>query len=174
MPSTLILLDFVSAAIGLYLVKKYFERPAPPAPYPPGPKGLPLLGNALEFPSSREWETFAKWGQQYGDMMSVDVMGQRMVVLNSAQIASEMLEGKGAIYSNRPTLPMGGELVGWKNTLVLIPQGERHRQYRRLFHKLIGTSVSMQQFLPAEEEETHKFLRRVLAKPADLQSHVRQ
>jgi hypothetical protein len=33
--------------------------------FPPGPKKLPLIGNLLSMPSTLEWETFAKWGQEY-------------------------------------------------------------------------------------------------------------
>ena len=34
---------------------------------PPGPKKYPLIGSVLSMPSSLEWETFAKWGQEYSD-----------------------------------------------------------------------------------------------------------
>ena len=32
---------------------------------PPGPKKYPLIGNLLSMPSTLQWETFAKWGQEY-------------------------------------------------------------------------------------------------------------
>lgn len=32
---------------------------------PPGPKKLPFIGNLLSMPSTLEWETFAKWGQEH-------------------------------------------------------------------------------------------------------------
>ena len=32
---------------------------------PPGPKKLPFIGNLLSMPSTLEWKTFAKWGQEY-------------------------------------------------------------------------------------------------------------
>ena len=85
-----------------------------------------------------------------------------------------MLDKKSPIYSDRPVLEMGGNLVGWKNTLVLLPYGDRLRRYRRFFHGVIGTRTLMKRFFPIEEAETHGFLRRVLAKPADLAAHVRQ
>jgi cytochrome P450 len=96
-----------------------------------------------------------------------------MVVVSSYKTAVEMLDKKSAIYSDRPILPMGGELCGWNRTLVLT-RGERHRLYRRLVHKLFGNQSYMKQFHPTEEQETHKFLRRVMNKPEDLQQHVRQ
>lgn len=41
-------------------------------------------------------------------------------------------------------------MVGWKNTLVLLPYGERFRTYRRLAHQLFGSSASMKGFHPVE------------------------
>lgn len=107
-------------------------------------------------------------------MVYVSVFGQKMVIVNSAQVAADMLDKKGSIYSDRPHMEMGGELVGWKNTLVLVGYGERFRNYRRLFHQLIGTNVSMSQFHPVEEAETRKFLKRLLSTPQDLAEHVRK
>jgi hypothetical protein len=107
-------------------------------------------------------------------MVSVSVFGQQMIILNSAQTAIEMLDKKSSIYSDRPIIPMGGELVGWKNTLVLLPYGDRFRNYRKLFHQTIGTMSSMSNFHGAEEMEARKFLKSVLAKPDDLAAHVRK
>lgn len=106
--------------------------------------------------------------------MSVYIFGQRMIIVNSAEVAMDMLEKKGSIYSDRPVMEMGGEMVGWKNTLVLVPYGDRFRRYRKMFHKLIGNSTSMSQFYPTEEVETHRFLKHLLYTPQDLATHIRK
>jgi hypothetical protein len=85
-----------------------------------------------------------------------------------------MLDKKSSIYSDRPVLQMSGELVGWKNTLVLLPYGDRLRSYRKMLHRLIGSRSAMKQFHPIEVVETQRFLRRVLAKPDDLPVHIRK
>ena len=36
-------------------------------PLPPGPKPLPVIGNALDMPMKREWETLTKWAEEYGE-----------------------------------------------------------------------------------------------------------
>lgn len=62
-----LVLDVFLAAVSVYLVQKIISRPSV-APYPPGPKGLPFLGNALDMPTSEEWKTYAQWGNRWGNM----------------------------------------------------------------------------------------------------------
>jgi len=108
-----------------------------------------------------------------GDISHVEVLGQHIVVLNNVDLAMELLDKKSSSYSDRPVLPMGGELVGWKNTLVLLPYGDRLREYRKHFARVIGSRAAMGNYHAIEEIETHRFLQRVLAKPAELAQHVR-
>ncbi|KAG1753726.1 cytochrome P450 [Suillus paluster] len=166
-------LDLCLAGVGVYLVKQVFTTKNP-APYPPGPPGRPLIGNIPDMPQVKPWLTFTEWGKKYGDISHVEVLGQHIMVLNSVKTAVEMLEKKSSVYSDRPVLPMGGELVGWKHTLVLLPYGDVFREYRKNFHRVIGSRAALDTYHPIEEIETHRFLKRVLAKPDQLQAHVRQ
>ena len=109
-----------------------------------------------------------------GPMATVSILGQQMIIVNSAKTALDMLDKKSAIYSDRPVMPMGGELVGWKDTLVLVPYGDRFRNYRKFFHQVIGSNASVSLFYPIEELETHRFLKSVLKNPDDLVTHIRQ
>ncbi|KAF7297433.1 OrdA protein [Mycena indigotica] len=130
---------------------------------PPGPPGLPILGNVLDMPSVTEWLTFAEWAK-YGGLCSVTFLGQPMIILNSAS-AMEELDGKGPVFNTRPRLPMAGELVGYNQTLVLMPYGPQFRVFRKHFARLIGTPAAARQFVPLVELETNRFLKRLLLKP---------
>jgi hypothetical protein len=109
-----------------------------------------------------------------GSISHVKVLGQHMIVLNSVKTTMEMLDKKSSVYSDRPVLPMSGELVGWKHALVLLPYGDRFREYRKNIHRAIGSRAALNLHHPILWIETHRFLKRVLAKPDQLQSHVKQ
>ncbi|KAL4247549.1 hypothetical protein ABKN59_007358 [Abortiporus biennis] len=52
-------------------------------PLPPGPKGDPLIGNLRIMPRKYQPEIFYEWSKEYGDVMSLNVFGRPIIVLNS-------------------------------------------------------------------------------------------
>ncbi|KAJ7238122.1 cytochrome P450 [Mycena haematopus] len=126
-------------------------------------------------PTSTEWLCFADWGNKWGGLCSVTLLGQPIVIINSASMMEDV-DSKGAVFSTRPRLPMAGELVGYDQTLVLMPYGPRFRTFRKYFAKLIGTPIAMRPFVPLAEAETHRFLKRLLLKPSadSISAHLRK
>jgi hypothetical protein len=57
----------VLAIYAILLIVRYFQSPW--RRLPPGPKGLPLLGNVLQM-RTRQWLVFMKWKQQFGQRSS--------------------------------------------------------------------------------------------------------
>lgn len=84
------------------------------APLPPGPKGLPLIGNVRDLPppGAREWEHWAKHRSLYGPISSVTVFGTTIIVLNDARAAFELLEKRGSVHSSRPRMVFLMDLCG--------------------------------------------------------------
>ncbi len=65
MPDLVTSLGLVSIVLGILLLHRVFIQ-SRRGHLPPGPKGLPLIGNVFDMPKSKEWLTFAKWGEQWG------------------------------------------------------------------------------------------------------------
>ncbi|KAF7371335.1 Cytochrome P450 [Mycena sanguinolenta] len=138
-------------------------------PLPPGPRGLPIVGNILDLPATNNWLHFAKLGEVWGEILSLTILGQTMVIVNSLEIAEDLLETHGINFSDRPVMPMAGELMGFNNVLPLVQYGDRVKQERKLFHQLFGNSASVvSQFGPLLTSEVHKFLQSLLGKPEDV------
>ncbi|KAJ7612691.1 cytochrome P450 [Roridomyces roridus] len=163
--------DLTFALCATALVYRLVTRRRTPPP-PPGPRRLPFIGNLLDMPSEKPWIKFAEWGDTYGDITSINVMGQQITILNSMNVAVELLDKRSAICSDRPRVTMAGELVGWNQNLGLTPYGGRFRRFRRMAHSVFGNRQLMMDFQSFEEAETHRFLKRVVSTPEDLQHHI--
>ncbi|RAO66226.1 uncharacterized protein BHQ10_002238 [Talaromyces amestolkiae] len=71
---------------------------------PPGPRGLPLIGNIHQAPRRDPWKTFNLWAEEYGPIFSLKY-GQRIViVLGSHKTASDLFSARTKIYSSRPII----------------------------------------------------------------------
>ncbi|KAH9856137.1 cytochrome P450 [Lenzites betulinus] len=145
-------------------------------PTAPGPPGWPLIGNLLDVPLERSWIVFAQWSEKYGDLIMLNLLGRRLLVVNSLTHACELLEkqSRSVLYSDRPRLIMAGEVVGWDQLLVLSPYGDQFREHRRLMARVLGSRKTVQQFAPVLEKQTGLLLRRLLHDPSDIQGELRQ
>lgn len=87
-----------------------------------------------------------------------------MIIVNSLKVAEDLLESRGGNFSDRPVIPMGGEMVGFKNVITLCQYGDRVRKERKLFHQLrvFGTSKVIERFLPLLRSEIRKLLQNLL------------
>lgn len=95
-----------------------------------------------------------------------------MVVVNSVKVAEDLLDLQGANFSDRPVLPMAGELVGYNNGLALCHYGDRTRKERKLFHQLVGTPAAIRQLVPLLSTEIHKLLRNIVLNPGGLSEEI--
>ncbi len=50
---------------------------------PPGPAGIPLLGNVLEVPTKDTWKKFRQWKCEYGSLSApYDVPTAQLIVIS--------------------------------------------------------------------------------------------
>ncbi|KAJ6561797.1 cytochrome P450 [Mycena capillaripes] len=114
---------------------------------PPGPWCLPLIGNVHQLPKLQLWKTFSEWANIYGDVVYFRIASRHFIVLNTAQCASELLIKRSAIYSDRPTFTMAGQLIGretagGETALIFSRYGPRLRKCRRFLHESLNSQAS--------------------------------
>lgn len=143
-------------------------------PYPPGPKGVPILGNLFDIPTSGYiYKTFRQWGRELGsDIVHIQVLGTHIVVLNTKEAADDLLDRRSSIYSDRPRMPMMNELMGFYWSLGFTPYNDWWKNSRKLFHKHFNPSAVVQ-FQPKKLKAAHDFLRRLVDAPNDFRDHVK-
>ncbi|XAR73808.1 hypothetical protein NMG60_11007902 [Bertholletia excelsa] len=70
-------------------------------PYPPGPKGLPLIGN-MDMMNKLTHRGLASLAKEYGGLFHLRMGFLHMVAVSSADIARQVLQVQDNIFSNRP------------------------------------------------------------------------
>ncbi|KZT03182.1 cytochrome P450 [Laetiporus sulphureus 93-53] len=142
---------------------------------PPGPKRLPIIGNALQVPLECQELTFAEWGSRFGDVIYARLFQKHVIVLNSVHAARELLEKRGAIYSDRPRFVMFAELIkAFHPNMSLMNYGDAWRQQRKWFQTTISTRTALDSFQPVQQREVVQFLSELLRTPQDFASHIKR
>ncbi|KAI0061737.1 cytochrome P450 [Artomyces pyxidatus] len=160
-------LVIVLVSFGLFFTRRKHNG----LPRPPGPRGLPLIGNLLDVPKEpMSWLTYEQWGKTYGEIVSVEVFGQVIVILQSAKAARDLLEKKGAIYSDRPTLTFC-DMARWEWFLPIARPNDQWRTGRRLLERSLRPS-NIVQYRAVVQAKVHAFLQRLLSRPDDFKEHV--
>ncbi|KAI0767204.1 cytochrome P450 [Fomes fomentarius] len=140
-------------------------------PLPPGPRPLPIIGNALDIPKTAMAAKFRDLSAIYGDILYLSAFGKPMIVLGSHEAAIDLLEKRSANYSTRPHNPMV-DIAGFSWALTLQPYGMWWRRHRKAMHQYFNPNV-MQRYEPSLQLEAHRLTRRLIEHPADFLHHIR-
>ncbi|VDC01478.1 unnamed protein product [Peniophora sp. CBMAI 1063] len=129
----------ISASMVLVCVTRYLQSPW--RKVPPGPPGLPFIGNALEL-TGDQWLRYSAWRKDYGDIIYLNAMGKPMVILNSPSIATELLDRRATIYSDRPTMIVSNEIMCDGLMLPSVSYGDKWRRMRKASHEALNKVVA--------------------------------
>ncbi|KAM5539388.1 hypothetical protein V8D89_006840 [Ganoderma adspersum] len=139
-------------------------------PLPPGPAGLPVIGNFLDMQAVRPWLGLRDICDKHGDIVHLRTPGKDFIILGSAAAVSEVLEQRTANSSDR----LIGEIVklsGNEWTLGLIPYGQRWRDYRRALWQHFHPGAIVK-YRPAQESIVPIFLKKLLDEPDGFMNHI--
>ncbi|XP_021962197.2 cytochrome P450 2J6 [Folsomia candida] len=96
----------VVAVLFYYKVIKRSKKGTLDGIRPPGPRGLPFLGNVLQLEKKNPFMSFVKWAEEYGDVYSVKMLYQNVVIVSDLKMVKEMFSQEPA-FAGRMN-PAGG------------------------------------------------------------------
>ncbi len=97
----------------------------------PGPRGLPFLGNALQFRSPTLHLALEDWAVQYGPYYQLRAAGRRILVLSDHQVVASVLRNRPAAFSRTARLREIGQEMGLQPG-VFSAEGEDWMRQRRM------------------------------------------
>ncbi|KAK1228847.1 hypothetical protein PQX77_008114 [Marasmius sp. AFHP31] len=186
---------FPLASAFVFLVLRQLGRRRSNLPLPPGPRGLPLVGNLRDIAGigGDPWVTYNQWSQVYGDVLHFKVLGHHTVVLNSYEATNDLLDKKSYNYSDRPgestrpleflgtcriltisqiDMPMFIDLMRFGWNFAVMRYSDQWRLHRRTFNQFFQSRV-ISQYNDIQRAATVKLMQNLEASPEDFFQHVK-
>ncbi|TDL17085.1 cytochrome P450 [Rickenella mellea] len=168
------LLVLAGVVVSLVAVRLYQLRSRK---LPPGPRASFWafgVNKALrKKPTEHVWKTFSAWGKQYGPLISYYLGNKPVIVITKADLAWELLEKRGDIYSDRPRQVMAQELLSRNLRLLGQRYGERFKKLRTIQTQ----GMSGHQALTYRQMQTYEsavLMRDILQDPAAISTHIQR
>ncbi|KAH7327627.1 cytochrome P450 [Rhizoctonia solani] len=168
--SSVVVITLLSGAAlaGIYF---WYQSKCSRIPLPPGPRGNPIFGSALELRTSKFfWINFAKWTDRFGPIISVRMLFQKMIIVDDPKIVTYLFEKKASQYSDRYVSQLA-LLIGWETDIIFIEYGPLLKHYRTLLQRALNNRVVLD-YLPLQEHETKRLLRRLYESPENFMQHI--
>ncbi|KAK4405999.1 cytochrome [Sesamum angolense] len=128
---------------------------------PPGPPGLPFVGNLLEYKPSDLHLRLTKLSNKYGPLMSLTFVGKPLLVISSARVAKEALKYNDLAFSSRPST-IASRKVAYNNCdIAMSPYTDYWREMRKLVVLRLFTLKQVNSFRPAREEEVARMVKEI-------------
>ncbi|KAF9044348.1 cytochrome P450 [Panaeolus papilionaceus] len=162
----------VVAIVARWLSRRHHQNPRG-LPYPPGPRGWPIVGIYRDIPKKKPWAVSKDWSKKYGDLIFYQAMGHNYLIVQSLRRSNDLFDKRSMIYSDRPPQPMAVDLMGWSFNLAWQPYGDWWRRHRKAFHEHFNPNI-IEKYDPIQTQEHHQFLVNLLREPAAFSGHVHQ
>ncbi|KAI0768402.1 cytochrome P450 [Irpex lacteus] len=154
-------------AVAAHFIRRRRQWP----PLPPSPPADPFIGHLRSLPDRYHVsEAFHDWSLKYGDIFSLRVPGKTIIVLASEKAASDLLDKRSAIYSDRQ--PFGFyDAIGWGDGAIVTHYGPFLTRQRRLLNDALDKNV-VSQYETVQEEEARILLKGLLDEPSNFERLV--
>ncbi|XP_073026210.1 cytochrome P450 83B1-like [Primulina eburnea] len=140
------------------------KNPKKTAPLPPGPKGLPLIGNLHEFDTPHPHLYLHELAKKYGPLMSMRFGFRPTIVISSARVAKIALKNNDLALAGRPPL-IGLKTYSYNgHDIAFSNYSESWREMRRLGVIHLFSVKQVLSFLPIRKDKVSLMIKDMIKK----------
>ncbi|KAJ3503780.1 hypothetical protein NLJ89_g8281 [Agrocybe chaxingu] len=120
----------------------------------------------VDITSKELWLRVDEWAKKYGPLVRLSVFGQNMIFVNDADVACELFDRRGAIYSGKPR-------CGCENMIFFTTYNERHKRHRKLMQATLGPR-NIAGYHKQLEAGSISLIRSLVSDPSNYNRHFRR
>ncbi|KAK3019808.1 hypothetical protein RJ639_004801 [Escallonia herrerae] len=129
--------------------------------HPPGPPGLPFIGNLHQLDNSDLQRYLWQLSKKYGPIMSLRLGFVPALVISSAKMAKEVLKTHDLAFCSRPAL-FGQQKLSYNGLdVALSPYNDYWREMRKICTLHLFSSRRVQSARPIREDEVSRMIQNI-------------
>ncbi|XP_036610277.1 cytochrome P450 2J2-like [Trichosurus vulpecula] len=113
----------------LLILAQYLQRRRRHLNYPPGPPGLPVVGNFFQMNFTDPQITVQKFAKEYGNVFCMYAGNLTIMTVTGLPMIKEVLVNQDQVFIDRPDIPVHSHV--FKSLGLLMSNGQGWRQQRR-------------------------------------------
>lgn len=130
---------------------------------PPGPRGLPLIGNLLQIEKSNIHTSLWNLSKAYGPVVSLNLGSIPAIVVSSASVAKEILNTQDLTFCSRPSFH-GAKRVSYNSIdVALSPYNKNWKEMRKIFTVYLFSPKRLQSSRFIREDEVSRAMEKIHA-----------
>ncbi|KAL5728114.1 hypothetical protein ACHQM5_001236 [Ranunculus cassubicifolius] len=149
-----------SIIVILFTCYKWLTTTKSRHPLPPGPKGLPIVGN-LPFLDPQLHVCYAKLSQFYGPILKVRLGSKLCIVVSSSSVAKNVLRDHDAIFANHDVPAVGYAGTYGGVDIVWSPNGDHLRMLRKVCVKELMTGPRLEALYGLRRREVRDMVSKI-------------
>ncbi|CAL5332181.1 unnamed protein product [Camellia sinensis] len=128
---------------------------------PPGPPGLPFIGNLHQLDNSAPHRYLWQLSKQYGPLMSLRLGSVPTLVVSSARMGKEVMKTHDLEFASRPSM-VGQQKLSYNGLdLVFTPLNDYWREMRKICVLHLFNSKRVQSFQSVREDEVLLMIKKI-------------
>ncbi|KAH7915196.1 cytochrome P450 [Hygrophoropsis aurantiaca] len=160
----------LAGVICLALLVSRIRKSASSLPLPPGPPSIPFLGNVIGLKPDTVWLSYTEWAVKYGEIMYTTTLNQRVLVISSERVATDLMDKRSNIYSDRLQMALV-DVFGLGVLTSSIPYGPLWRKHRRLYHQVFQERSALR-YRPQQLQKAYNMVEQFMEDPEHYLEHL--
>ncbi|WMV48388.1 hypothetical protein MTR67_041773 [Solanum verrucosum] len=128
---------------------------------PPGPLGLPFIGNLHQFDGLTPHLYFWKLSKKYGKIFSLKFGSTPVVVISSAKLAKEVMKTQDLAFCSRPSTLCQQKYSYNAQDIAASPYNDNWKELRKICVGHLFSPKKVQSFIPIREDEVSRMIKEI-------------